>query len=144
VHAAPPVRVTLGRSVGWVVFNAVVAGAALANLAAWGLEHLGRSAWPAVPIGLAAAVAAGWRVWRAGAPGALHWDGGSWQFGGLDGDVTPMLDLNAWLLLRFDPVAGRRRWIAASRASSQGPWAALRAALYSSRPAADPPGPQQP
>jgi hypothetical protein len=144
VHAAPPVRVTLGRSVGWVVFNAVVAGAALANLAAWGLEHLERSAWPAVPIGLAAAVAAGWLVWRAGAPGVLFWDGRSWQVAGLDGDVTPMLDLNTWLLLRFDPVAGRRCWIAASRASSQGPWAALRAALYSSRPAADPPGPQQP
>jgi hypothetical protein len=143
VHAAPPVRVTLGRSAGWVIFNALVAGAAVANVVAWGLLHLERSPWPALlPGGVAGVVAAG-LVWRAATPGDLNWDGSIWQFAGTDGQVRPMLDLNGWLLLCFDPIAGRRRWIAASRRSSQGPWAALRAALYSSRPAADPPGPQQ-
>jgi hypothetical protein len=111
---------------------------------AWALLHLERAAWPALLAGAAAAVAAAWHAWRTALPADLAWDGSSWQFGGQGGDVKPMLDLNTWLLLRFDPIDGRPRWIAASRRSSQGPWAALRAALYSSRPAADPPGPQQP
>jgi hypothetical protein len=144
VHAAPPVRVTLGRSVGWAAFNSIVAGVAVANAMAWGLLHLDRAAWLALPFGMGAAVATAWLVWRSGAPGNLHWDGSAWQLAGQPGEVTLMLDLDAWLLLRFDPLTGRRRWIAASRQSSQGPWAALRAALYSSRPAADPPGAQQP
>jgi hypothetical protein len=144
VHAAPPVRVTLGRSAGWVIFNAFVAGAAAANVLAWGLLHLERSALPALWVGAAVSVAAARLAWRSGARVDLTWDGSSWQYAGQEGDVKPMLDLDGWLLLRFDPVAGRRCWIAASRRSSQGPWAALRAALYSSRPASDPPGPQQP
>ena len=47
------------------------------------------------------------------------------------GELNVALDLNAWMLLRFDPVQGKRRWIAASRISAIGPWTALRAALYS-------------
>jgi hypothetical protein len=138
------VRVTLSRSVGWVAFNGLVAGAAAASVVAWGLLHLERSAWPGLLVGAAAAIAAARLAWRAGEKADLNWDGSCWQYAGQEGSVKPMLDLNRWLLLRFDPMAGRRRWIAASRRSSQGPWAALRAALYSSRPAGDPPGPQQP
>jgi hypothetical protein len=136
VHAAPPVRVSLARSPGWIVFNALCAGVAGANMAAWGmLRHEAAAvAIVAAVCGVAAASMAGWWAWRAQAPGDLNWDGTSWQWQGIDGQAHAAIDLDGWMLLRFEPAAhanGRRRWIAASKAASTGPWTALRAALHS-------------
>jgi hypothetical protein len=143
MHVAPPVRVSLGRSWAWIAFCAVCAGGAVANLAAWMLLHaeIGTaSAWflGALVMVLTAAVAA-----RESVPGDLTWNGERWLWAGQEGAARVMVDLHGWMLLRFDPTNGPRRWIAASRRSSAGGWAALRAALYSPRPGdpLDPPSP---
>jgi hypothetical protein len=134
VHAAPPVRVSLGRSIGWIVAVASCAGGAAANVAAWLLLQQEAAAGPAALIGVAVAALAAWRSHRIHAPGELLWTGAEWQWQGLPGDVHVALDIDAWMLLRFDPSQGKRCWIAASRASAVGPWPALRAALYARRP----------
>ncbi len=135
MHAAPPVRVSLGRSAGWIVVVALCAGMGAANLAAWLLLRAEAAVGPAALIGLAVSALAAWRSHRARAPGELIWNGAEWQWRGLAGHVQVALDLDAWMLLRFDPLHGKRCWIAASRFSASGPWPALRAALYARRPA---------
>jgi hypothetical protein len=135
VHAAPPVRVSLGRSMGWIVVVASCAGIAAANLAAWLLLRSDAAVGPAALIGLAVSVLVAWRSRRACAPGELNWNGAEWQWQGLAGSVQVALDLDAWMLLRFEPLRGKRRWIVAARSSADGPWPALRAALYARRPA---------
>jgi hypothetical protein len=134
VHAAPPVRVSLGRSVGWIMFVAVCVGAAVANLAAWVLLRNEALLGVAPVLGLLAAAATAWWLQR-GETADLQWDGSEWQWKGASGQAHVALDLDAWMLLRFDSVEGKRCWIAASRKSSVGPWPALRAALYARRPA---------
>jgi hypothetical protein len=135
VHAAPPVRVSLGRSAVWIVVVASCAGVAAANVAAWLLLRSEAAVGPAVLIGLAASALVAWRLRRSHAPGELIWNGVEWQWQGLAGNAQVALDLDAWMLLRFDPLHGKRCWIAASRSSASGPWPALRAALYARRPA---------
>ncbi|HEU0306105.1 MAG TPA: hypothetical protein VFR30_03960 [Lysobacter sp.] len=136
-------RVRLARSRGWVAFLSLTAGLATANLVAWALlrgDAAGVAA-VALPLGAAVAFAVGAWAWRRQAPGDLSWDGARWQWGGHEGDVQVAIDLSRWMLLCFDASAGRRCWIAASRGATTGPWAALRAALYSRRPADRPDAP---
>jgi hypothetical protein len=135
VHAAPPVRVSLGRSRGWTAFVALCAGIAVANAAAWLLLQRGASVAAGAGLGLVAVAFAARRLKGEPQASDLSWSGSQWQWQGLVGEVTVALDLDAWMLLRFDPARGRRRWIVASRASAAGPWPALRAALYARRPA---------
>lgn len=135
MHAAPPVRVSLGRSVGWVAFVSSCSGIAVANGAAWLLMQREAPIGAAAAFGLCAAIFAAWRLHRRPARSDVIWDGSQWQWQGFAGEVQVALDLDAWMLLRFDPVNGKRCWIAASRGSAVGPWPALRAALYARRPA---------
>jgi hypothetical protein len=135
MHVAPPVRVNLGRSWAWIGFCAACTAGAVTNLTAWALLRGGVSATIAWILGGVAAAVAAWIAARDSVPGELNWDGDRWQWAGEDGDARVMLDLHGWMLLRFDPSTGRRRWIAATRRSSGSNWTALRAALYSPRPA---------
>jgi hypothetical protein len=135
VHAAPPVRVSLGRSAGWTTIVCLCTGFAVANIAAWVLLRNEAPVVVALILGLFAAVLTVWRMQRSQTPSDLVWNGSQWQWQGLAGEVQVALDLGLWMLLRFDPLVGRRCWIPASRASAFGPWAALRAALYARRPA---------
>jgi hypothetical protein len=135
VHAAPPVRVSLGRSAGWVAFVCGCVGFAAANIAAWALLQSEAPVAPALVLGLVAAALTAWRMQRSATPADLNWNGTEWQWKGSSGQAQVALDLDAWMLLRFDPVQGQRQWIAASRRSAVGPWPALRAALYARRPA---------
>lgn len=141
MHAAPPVRVTLERSRGWIGFTATVGGAAAANAALWlGLRaELPAAGGLALAAGLAGALAAAAVTWRGQTPGVLSWDGERWQWAGRDGDARVSIDLNGWMLLRFSTRPPGGCWIAASRRQAQGDWSALRAALYSRRPADLPP-----
>jgi hypothetical protein len=137
VHAAPPVRVSIGRSAGWTAFVAAAGAAAAANLVAWLWLHAhgsGAAVAAAFAGALAAAVCGTWAQRRA-RPGDLAWDGALWWWREVAGEAHVALDFDGWLLLRFSPVQGRREWIAVSRSTTAGPWAALRAALYSRRPA---------
>jgi hypothetical protein len=137
VHAAPPVRVTLGRHWGWPVCVGVFVGAAAGNLVAWCL--LAWDVQGALPAAFVSAISVGamacWRTHRSQAVGELLWDGAQWQWRGSAGQAHVAIDLNGWMLLRFEPSTGPQRWMAASRAMTVGPWPALRAALYSRRPA---------
>jgi hypothetical protein len=137
VHAAPAVRVSIGRDPGWVFFVAVAGGAAAANLVAWlWLQLQGNGAgWAAAATGLLAAGVCAARARRGSSGGDLAWDGATWHWRGVAGQARVALDFDGWLLLRFDAPRGPCLWIAASRASTLGPWPALRAALYSKRPA---------
>jgi hypothetical protein len=135
VHAAPPVRVSLGRSGGWLAFVSLCVGVATANVCAWALLHLDASMGVAFGLGLIAAGLSAWRLRRSHTTFDLSWNGSEWQWKGFAGHAHVALDLDTWMLLRFDPVNGSRRWIVASRRSSTGPWPALRAALYARRPA---------
>jgi hypothetical protein len=135
VHAAPPVRVNLGHSAGWIAFISICAGIAIANFAAWTLLRNETPVVAAPALGLVAAALIAWRMQRSHRPADLNWNGAEWQWRGMNGQARVALDLDAWMLLRFDPAHGQRHWIAASRRSSTGPWPALRAALYARRPA---------
>jgi hypothetical protein len=143
MHVAPPVRVSLGRSWGWIAFCAVCSGSAVANLAGWMLLRVETGTALAWLLGALAAVLTAAVAARESVPGDLTWNGERWQWAGREGSARVMVDLHGWMLLRFDPTKGPRRWIAASRRSSSGGWAALRAALYSPSPAdpLDPPPP---
>ena len=138
MHAAPPVRMSIGRSAGWIAFVALASATAAANLVAWLWLHVELPGGAAVAAGLAAALAAALAVFHArrdAGGGELAWDGALWHWRGVAGQARIALDFDGWLLLRFSPPEGRRQWIAVSRASTLGPWASLRAALYSRRPA---------
>ena len=135
MHAAPPVRVRVGRAWGWPLFCGVSAGLAGANLMAWALLRW-EAGWVAIAplVGLiAAGVAMRWAR-RTQGEGDLSWDGAQWQWHGTAGQVQAALDLGHWMLLRFDCGDGSRHWLAASRRATAGPWPALRAAVYSRRP----------
>lgn len=135
MHAAPPVRVILGRSAGGDGLVCLAVGLAAANMVAWVLLHNEAPPAVAVVVGLIAAALAAWQMQRSPAPADLFWNGAEWQWQGSAGNVLVALDFDAWMLLRFESVQGERSWIAASRATAQGPWPALRAALYARRPA---------
>ena len=143
MHAAPPVRVALGRSLGWVTFVAGCAALAAVQLLAWGamwLEwHHGVAVAVAALGALLAALTFGLWVWGAQPPGVFAFDGATWQWRDQPGRPRLAIDLQAWMLLRFEPNGKdqRRAWIAMSRRGVGPSWASLRAALYSSG-AADP------
>jgi hypothetical protein len=153
MHAAPPVRVALGRSQGWVTFVAACGALAALQIVAWLAQ--GRE-WPgaiAATASLSSAATAGlvsaWVAWRAQQPGSLSFDGQRWQWLDRPGRLTLAIDLQAWMMLRFEPdtgMPGRRCWIAASRRGVGAAWPSLRAALYSSGAdaAVDPPPPVAP
>jgi hypothetical protein len=137
VHAAPPVRVSLGGSPGWVAFVCVCSGVAIANAGAWLLlwMDVAGAAPAAMSLGVVGAGLVAWRTRHGGARGDLSWDGAQWQWQRSSGQAHLMLDLGDWMLLRFDSIHGERCWIAASRRRAVGAWPALRAALCSRRPA---------
>jgi hypothetical protein len=137
MHAAPPVRVSVGGSLGWNLFLAVAGGAAAANVVAWLWLH---RQWPgeAMAAAMAAALGAAASVIHArrrSSGGDLAWDGAQWHWRGASGQTRIALDFDGWLLLRFQSQRGPGEWIAVARGSTLGSWAALRAALYSIRPA---------
>ncbi|MDP1690457.1 MAG: hypothetical protein Q8L49_00575 [Burkholderiaceae bacterium] len=150
MHAAPPVRISLAPDVGWRAFVTACASAAAANLAAW-LMTLARQSTAAIAAValLAAVLAAGLALWglrrdNAGG-GVLAWDGAAWQWAPANvqpaaGDLHVMIDLGAWLLLRFVPGASAQpvRWLVASRRQGGALWPLWRAALFSPPRSAEP------
>ncbi len=133
MHAAPPVRVSVGASPQWAGAVAALAAVATANLCAWALAALREptSTGPVLALAVLAAMVAGWQAWRRQGGGDLAWDGVCWQWRGAAGRVAVALDLDRWLLLCFQPITGGRCWIALERRRVAGPWAGVRAALYS-------------
>jgi hypothetical protein len=149
MHPAPPVRMSLANGAAWDLF--VIAGACLAaaNLAAWAAT-LAQASTPTVALtalgiaGVGGGLAALALRRRGATRGALAWDGASWQWSPdaadpCAGEVHVMVDLGAWILLRFTPTAptAPAAWLGASRRDAAAVWPAWRAALYSRRSSSD-------
>jgi hypothetical protein len=152
MRAAPAVSLTVRPSPHWQAALALLAAAAVASTVLW--------AWrrgDAASGGAAAAVAAlalhALRAARRRPALGLRWDGQSWWLSETaaaaageeprEGELELALDLGSWLLLRFrphDPARrkARWRWLPLQRAGLEADWHALRCALYSPRPAAEP------
>jgi hypothetical protein len=140
MRTAPAVHLSLEADTSWRVGLCLLGAAAAASPLMW------LALWLLVPplaaLGVAAAVAllvAGllWR--RSGVSArALAWDGAQWWLLARDesapraGRVQLMIDLGAWLLLRFRAARGdaRGHWLALSQARHRPHWHALRCALY--------------
>jgi hypothetical protein len=146
----------------WQRTTACLEGLAVAALTAWA-AGLARGQfdradpWSAHALGwLACAVGGLWAAWRWHRPSPsaspLRWDGQFWRWGDLVGRATIAVDLEAWMLVRFEVgdtggsepprLAGsggalpRSVWLPLSPAHGPADWPALRAALYwSSSPA---------
>jgi len=146
MHTAPPVRMSLVVDGGWQAFSTLAAAIAAANCAAWLSQH---ARWPAaitagaaIAAALVAAACVQARLHRVMRGGVLAWDSAQWSWAAhgetpCAGDARVMLDLDAWLLLRFEPAAprpARARWLVATRGMAGAAWPAWRAALYSRRP----------
>jgi hypothetical protein len=148
MHTAPPVRMSLVADSGWQAFSTLAAAIAAANFAAWLSQH---ARWPAavtavaaIAAALVAAVCAHAGLRRVISGGVLAWDSAQWSWAAGEeppcaGNARVMLDLDAWLLLRFEPAAPRpARWLVATRGMAGAAWPAWRAALYSRRPRREP------
>ena len=140
MHAAPPLRMNLAPDRRWQAFTVACTGVAAANLAAW-LTSVAE--WPGPRVAAAALLAAAlaslaclrW-VRRLEAPGLLVWDGANWSWSGgeapvSEGRVRVMIDLGAWMLLRFESAVtlSGNTWLAASRRQAGALWPAWRTAL---------------
>jgi len=131
---APPVGVTLSGGGAWRAAQALLAAGAGAAFTGWLALLAGAGDAAAALSSAAAAVVAGAAAWLAARPLAtlLRWDGQQWSADGAPGEVGLMLDLGAWLLLRFRPAAGGgARWLPVPDGEAGPARHALRAALYS-------------
>jgi hypothetical protein len=137
MSAACVVEVRAGADAAsrWAV--AVLVAAAVALFVAWVFALAGASTG-ALGAAPAAGLWAGVMAWRCrdGGTGLLRWEGRRWQWvpdrdaPAVEGALTVAVDLDIWLLLRFDAVDGRRRWMAVSRARDGARWHALRCAVH--------------
>jgi hypothetical protein len=149
MRAAPALGVTVPRSPHWCAALALLATLVTASTAAWALQRGGDALGVLALLGvLLLGSVLLWRAWRR-PRWHLRWDGQAWWLAapGAEpraGELRLSLDLGAWLLLQFraapgGPRLGRRVWLPLQRRGSPADWHALRCALYSPRPAADPP-----
>lgn len=134
MRRTPPVVAHLQPQPGLQVVVALIATLAAAGLSAWLINHDAR-AWPVL---LSLPLVSLW-AWRAAtvSPRRLRWDGESWWLAepGRDEEaveITLLIDLDGWLLLRATPGP---RWLPLMRAQ-QPHWGALRATLFSAPHAA--------
>jgi len=140
MRRTPPVVVQLQPQRALQVVVAGIASLAAAGLAACLLGHEA-AAWPVVVAVPFVAVVA----WRAAEvlPRRLRWDGQAWWLAESPAgaavaaeaqvQLTVLIDLDAWLLLRATPGP---RWLPLARHQQVGHWGALRATLFSAPKAA--------
>lgn len=135
MHKAPPVVWALEGPTCVLRVWLVLWLAVLSVDVLW-LLHAGAGDWrPAAALALAALLAvATWRWGRPVAQGSLAWDGNDWWWahGALRtrGTVTPQLDLQRGLLLRFVSDAHAVHWFWLESAADPSQWRALRRAVH--------------
>jgi hypothetical protein len=149
MHAAPPVQVTFGPDRIASILASVLAAVTAADLAAWLMSRFEMEGVVTLGVALAAAGAAAAGAWwittRRSPTGTLAWDGRAWtvelqHHTPFEGRPTVAMDLDRWMLLRFEPaLPGRRLWIALTCTTVGAAWGPLRGALYSMRPVDGPP-----
>jgi len=129
MRRTPPVVVQLQPQPAVQALVALMAALASSGLAAWAMTHHS-SAWPAW-FGVPLAVAYAWRA-AAVRPRRLRWDGQAWWLADSERDdeaavqLTVLIDLDTWLLLRARPGP---RWLPLAR-RQQPHWGDLRATLF--------------
>ena len=145
MHSAPSVSYPVGRCrfAGGLMLAAWLAGALA--IAAWvgALPASGaRQAFGAATL-LVAGLAAG-ASWRRQPSGLLAWDGAGWRWadgsGERAGRVAVALDLQSWLLLRWQGESSGGLWLWLERGREPQAWNALRRAVYSRARIATPAG----
>ncbi|MCW7541802.1 hypothetical protein OOT46_28800 [Aquabacterium sp. A7-Y] len=153
MRTAPALQLTVRPSGPWVLGVAALALGTVASLLAW-LQLAPLPAGLGLVLGLVVVPAASliaWLEWRR-PPLHLHWDGRRWHWQAADaarpracsGRVEVAADLGRWMLLRLWPDspgaagAGRGLWLPVQAAGLGPGWHALRCALYSPTPVADP------
>lgn len=137
MRQAPPVGVTCSGGGAWRVAGALLGALAAATVLAWALLHLaveGVTVLVAAAVVMSAAGAAAWRL-APPQPTTLRWDGAAWRLDDAEGEADVMLDLDAWLLVRFRARGAGVHWLPVPRAEAGGAWHALRSALYAGRAA---------
>lgn len=131
MHSAPSVSYPVGRShfaaafllLAWLTGAGVVIAWCL-QVQPTALRLLGAS----LLLGATGIVAA-WNWWRL-ASGTLAWDGEAWRWAAHGaGTVSATLDLQAWLLVRWDG-GGRVCWLWLERTACAERWDDLRRAVY--------------
>ena len=138
MRAAPPVQAWSCSTGPWRAFQSVLHALAAAVAAAWIAGHLwGNPAAAASAVAALLLTAVIARRWPAAQPCRLGWDGGTWLLQpargeAIAGQARVMIDLGAWMLVRFAPGA---RWLPLARGDSAD-WQALRVALHAVRPEA--------
>jgi len=142
MRASPACQVSLRRFGAWRIAVIVLVVAGAAATAGW---LAGRD--PPASTGLLMLVAAAAlpvfgcaaSLWRVPAKN-LRWDGQAWQLDASPGELSVAIDLGAWMLLRFSPEGQRRssHWLPIQRLGLEAQWHALRCAVYSPRPRAEP------
>lgn len=146
MRVAPSFQTVCNPHGGWRVAQQTLYAITAATILGWALSWAEVGVWPAVALalagGLAAAVGAG-RALRTPAF-RLGWDGSRWSLqpaGGASafGRAEVMLDLGAWMLLRFRPEPGgigSDRWLALDRRQAGAAWHTARVALFAALPQA--------
>lgn len=141
MRASPPCQVSLRRFGAWRLAVLTLALGGGVVIVSWlagkdppassGLLML--SALAALPL-LACAAS----LWRVPAQN-LRWDGASWRLDAVSGGLRVAVDLGPWMLLCFTPEdRGRCSWLPIQRRGLEAHWHALRCAVYSPRPPAEP------
>lgn len=148
MRAAPAVRIDfLQPTPALRALGALLVALAAAAFGGWLALSLRGAPVMAAMIAAVLAALAATLVVRAtpGRPAALGWDARRWTLAmagadALEGELAVAMDLGGMLLLRFEPepAAHPVRWIALRRAEHAAQWHALRCAVYSPRPAAEP------
>jgi hypothetical protein len=147
MRGTPEIQFVVRRFLFWQLGVLTVAAVGVAALAAWVIARQ-PVAPPLTWSGAAGVAIAGCIVavtlvrlpaWT------LHWDGRAWHAaaaGRADAfeaaRVVVAIDLGAWMLLRFDPVARRAAplWLPVQRRGLETQWHALRCAVHAAAPTA--------
>ncbi len=148
MRAAPAFQVSLQRFGWWraAVLTLGVLGAA-AFVTGWWSREASHGICTSIVVAVGAVAILGGSVGLARVRArSLRWDGQGWHLGATGavaddaapGELSVMIDLGPWMLLRFDPDIGaahpRAVWLPAQRSGLEAQWHALRCAVYSPRP----------
>ena len=152
MRAIAACQFTLCRFGLWCFAVGSLTACVVLALAFWFLEQ--PTVLPgAAPIALVAVAAVALALARsllALKPVSLRWDGRHWHVGlapsigqePFAGGLAVSLDLGFWMLLRFQPASAdcprRLTWLPVQRRGLESQWHALRCAVYSARPVAEP------
>ena len=152
MRALAACQFTLSRFGGWCLAVVSFAVCVVLALALWLLDQpmVSQASRAIALLAVAAAALALARSLVALKPVSLRWDGRHWHVGlapsigqePFAGGLAVSLDLGFWMLLRFQPASadcpGRLTWLPVQRRGLESQWHALRCAVYSARPVAEP------